>query len=184
MGLFERYLTINMGDDAPITAANPQGINAYDKGKSFEEATGGVERDANGRFAPEDGSHSGRFRGGSSSGRFGRGDRAARRRASMARSRKAREEAEAKKSDSAEKKADKAKRDAQRKELASISLEIARAAAAGYTVKAAELRVKKAERVLAFADTDIERLSAQTTLTNALAALSRARRSSRRRTSN
>lgn len=147
----------------PVTAANPTGINAYDKGASFEEATGGVERDYRGRFAPESGSN--------------RSERARRRRDSMARSRRAREEKKQKKSDSAENKS-------QQEVLAQLSLEISEAVAAGDTIRAAELRVQRAEKRLEFADTKIEQLNAQTALNNAKTALARARTArSRKRSS-
>jgi hypothetical protein len=165
----------------PVVAANPSGVNGYDKGKSFEESTGGVERDASGQFAQENGSHSGRFRGTSSGG----GDRAARRRASIARSRKARADKESKKSDSAANKAkreaDKAKREAQQKALAQLSLEIAQAVAAGNTIKAAELRLRRAELRLQFADTEAERINAETAVVNARTALARARTAAARK---
>lgn len=151
----------------PVTAANPSGINGYDKGKSFEESTGGVERDYHGRFAPEGGSN--------------RSERAKRRGASIFRRKKAREEKEAKKSGSTANKAEQAREAAEREELAKISLAIAEASAAGDTIRAAELRVQRAERALAFADTNTEKINAQTTLTNAKAALARARRSKTKR---
>lgn len=151
----------------PVTAANPQGINAYDKGKSFEEATGGVNRDYHGRFSPEGGSN--------------RSERRKRRSNSIFRRKKEREDKEAKKSDSAANKAkrekEKATKDAQREKLAQLSLAIAQAVAAGNRIEAAELRVQRAQLMLQWADTPTEKLNAQTALTNAQATLARARRS-------
>ena len=166
-----------------VMAANPTGINGYDKGQKWRD--GQTKRD-----------HFGRFSGGSG------GTARARRRRKSARGRTPWYEAKgkwkiyspeddpdvAKKKKKAEADAKKiaddrerAKREAQQKELADISLAIAQASAAGNTVQAAELRVKRAERVLAFADTEVAKINAQTALINARAALARARRASTRR---
>jgi hypothetical protein len=194
MGVFER-LEGPQEEPEPLTAANPSGVNGYDRGMSFEQATGGVQRDSNGRFAPEGGSHSGRFRGGSSN----RGDRASRRRASMARSKKTRDEKEAKKAEAERKKAEaeakkrereaekrrreaeRRKKEAQRQVLANFSLQISEAVLAGDTIKAAELRVERARKAMEFADNAIERTNAQITLNNAQKALANAREAERRR---
>lgn len=161
-----------------VTAANPSGVNGYDRGMSFQESTGGVERDKNGRFAPEGGSSRGKRLSGGKPYASSRSERAARRRASMERSRAARREKENKKSDSEQKKrdreADQQKKNAQQQELANIALQISQATAAGDTIKAAKLRVKKAEKRLEFAETQLERTRAQTALNNARAALDRA----------
>jgi hypothetical protein len=161
--------------DEPIIAANPTGRNGYSSGQTFEQATGGVQRDYTGRFAPESG---------------GGGNAAARRerrRRSKAKSRRDREEKENKKSDSEAKKAqrarDKARRDNERQQLANLSLQISEASAAGNTVRAAELRVRRAELALSFARTAIARTNAQTALNNARASLARARRAASRRRS-
>lgn len=161
-----------------MTAANPEGINAYDKGKTFEQATGGVKRDYHGRFAPEGGS--------------GRSTRSERRAETVSKSSGKWDESAAKfeiidedaeaEDKKRKKEREKAQREAQQEELAQISLEISEAVAAGDTVKAAQLRVKRAERALAFADTNIEKLRAQTALNNAKAALARARRSASKAT--
>lgn len=199
MGVFER---LDQSEPEPLTAANPSGKNGYDSGMTFEESTKGVERDSGGKFAPENGSHQGRFRGNYSDPK----GRAARRRASMDRSRKAREEKENKKSEAEKKKAEaaakkaqreaekkkrdaereaekrkreaeKRKRDAQQAVLSQISLQISEAILAGDKLKAAELRVDRAKKVLEFADTPVEKTNAQVTLNNALKALASARKS-------
>lgn len=151
----------------PVVAANPSGINAYDKGKTFEQATGGVERDATGKFAPENGSTRSNRRSMSLAKSSGTWDE------SKAKFKILPDEKEVRAAEAAKKKA---QREAQQKQLAAVALEIAQASAAGDTVKAAELRVKKAELVLSFADTPTEKLNAQTALVNARAALARARR--------
>lgn len=141
----------------PLTAANPSGVNGYDKGMTFEQSTQGVERDFHGRFARESNSD--------------RSERARRRRNSMRRRKKDREEKGSKKGG-----ADKAKNDAERQELANMSLQIAQLRAAGKDVEAAELRVKYAERAVQFADTPTQRLNAQAALVNAQVALTRAKK--------
>lgn len=144
-----------------VTAANPSGVNAYDKGASFEEATGGVVRDYHGRFAPEGGSN--------------RSARAKRRKSSMARRKKERDDKEAKKSDTAAKKAERerlaAENKAQREELAGIALQIAQLRADGKDIEAAELRVRYAELAVQYADTPTQKLNAQAALVNARDAL-------------
>lgn len=148
-----------------VTAANPRGINAYDKGASFEEATGGVVRDYYGRFAPEGGSN--------------RSARAKRRKSSMARRKKAREEKDAKKetkksstaADKAERERKAAENKAQREELAGIALQIAQLRADGKDLEAAELRVRYAELAVQYADTPTQKLNAQAALVNAKDAL-------------
>lgn len=151
----------------PVTAANPSGKNGYSNGASFEEATGGVQRDYHGRFAPEGGSA-----------------RSTRRNKSTGKSRSSwydeqstvdvlPDEKEVKK---AERDQARAKREAQRAQLAQLTLKISEATARGDTVGAAELRVERAQMVLSFADTTTERLNAQAALNNAMAALARARR--------
>jgi len=162
-----------------LTAANPLGNNGYSNGMTFEESTKGVERDSSGQFAQENGSHSGRFSGGNFGGNAG--NRESRRRASMARSKKNRDDKKAKKNSAAARLAEKAKREAQQKQLAQLSLSISEASASGDTLKAAELRVQRAELALSFADTDLERINAQTTLNNARAAYARARVAKRRK---
>lgn len=158
-----------------IVAANPQGVNQYDKGMSFEEATGGVKRDERGRFTFEGRSRSGRDL---SRGTYDRSQRARRRKESLARFRAEREAKKNKKSDAEAKKrereARKAKRDAQRQVLADFSLRISEAAAAGNNVLAAELRVERAQKLLEFAEDDIQRTNAQAALNNAKTALARA----------
>jgi hypothetical protein len=153
----------------PLTAANPTGENGYDNGQTFNESS--AKRDYHGRFSSKGGSD--------------RSARAKRREASMARSKKKRDEKETKASDAEAKKAERerkrAERETQQKELAQISLEISEAVAAGDTIRAAELRVQRAERRLSFADDEVERLNAQTGLNNALAALERAKLAARRR---
>jgi hypothetical protein len=148
-------------DLEPVTAANPTGRNGYDNGQSFEEATGGVQRDYFGRFAPEGGSN--------------RSARAKRRKASMARRKKARDEKSAKKAgttvDKAERARKKAENDAQREELASIALQIAQLRADGKDLEAAELRVHYAELAVQYADTPTQKLNAQAALVNARDAL-------------
>jgi hypothetical protein len=154
-----------------LTAANPSGVNGYDKGKTFEQSTGGVERDYHGRFSTEGGSN--------------RSERRKRRDASVFRRKKAREDKESKKSGSTAKKAaseaKRAREAAESEQLANLSLQIAEAVAAGDSLRAAELRVQRAERALAFADTPTEKINAQTALVNARAALARARRSKGKR---
>jgi hypothetical protein len=171
MGVFER---LDGTENEAITAANPSGINAYDKGKSFEQATGGVQRDYHGRFAPEGGKN--------------RSERRRRRDKRARQMKSARLEKEAKKSKTTKDKAtrdrEKAARDAirarekaQQEVLAGIRLRISIAAAEGDTIKAAELRVEYAERRLKFADGNkIEVLNAAGALARARAALARARR--------
>jgi len=182
----------HVGDDGPlpgsaegITAANPTGKNGYSQGMSFEQSTGGVERDYTGRFAPEGGSN--------------RSERRRRRSQSVFRRKKERTEKEAKKTGSTANKAEaarkkaeserkkaeaqrkRAKEAAESKQLAQLSLAIAQASAAGNTIRAAELRVQRAQKRLEFADTATERLNAQTALTNAQASLARARKAAARK---
>lgn len=170
-----------------VTAANPQGVNAYDKGKTFEQATGGVERDYHGRFAPESGgSARSRRRNKSAKDRLGFYDSKSKFKVydpaddpDVKREQK-KAEADRKRAEADRKRA---KREAQREQLAQLSLAISEASAAGDTVKAAELRVRKAELALSFADTAIEKLNAQTVLNNAKSALARARSSKVRKSS-
>ena len=144
----------------PVIAANPTGENGYDNGQTWKETTAG--RDYHGRFAPNSGGGSG-------------ASRDARRKSSIARSRKARADKASKKSGSAENEAKKAKSAAQQEQLAKLSLAISQASASGNTIKAAELRVQRAQLRLSFADTNVEKLNAQTSLNNAQASLARAR---------
>lgn len=152
-----------------LVAANPTGENGYDNGQTFNESS--VDRGYAGRF--------------SSGGGADRSARAERRKKSMARSKKGREEKENKSSETAVNKAERERKAAERKiqqeELSQISLEISELTAAGDTIGAAELRVRRAERRLAYADTSVERLNAQAGLNNAIASLERAKRAARRR---
>lgn len=156
----------------PVTAANPTGKNGYDSGMTFEEATDGVERDENGRFAPETGgTRIVRSRGSVSN----LDDRLARRRASMKRSKDEREKPEREKAEKEREAAAKKRREEDEKretereetELARFDLEIARARAAGDKIKTAELRVQRAQKEVEFADTEAERLKALTRVTEA-----------------
>lgn len=144
-----------------VTAANPSGVNGYDKGKTFEQSTGGVERDYSGRFAPESGSKR------ASQGR----NRAERRKNSMARRKKERDDKEAKKAGSTNKKADAARNTAEREELAAMALQIAELRSQGKDLEAAELRVKYTELGVQYADTPTQKLNAQAALVNAQDAL-------------
>lgn len=145
-----------------VTAANPQGINAYDKGKSFEEATGGVERDYFGRFAPEGGSSRSKRRESTVGKPIKTWDE------SKAKFKILPDEKKTKKADSEKKKAENV---AQREELARISLEIAQLRADGKDIEAAELRVRYAELAVEYADTPTQKLNAQAALVNAQDAL-------------
>jgi hypothetical protein len=145
-----------------MTAANPSGVNGYDNGKSFEENTGGVERDYYGRFSPEsDGTD--------------RSARHKRRKAGMARRKKEREDKAAGKDASgltkAERAAKAAENKAQREELAGIALQIAQLRADNKDLEAAELRVRYAELAVQYADTPTQKLNAQAALVNARDAL-------------
>lgn len=171
-----------------VVAANPQGINGYDKGKSFEQNTGGVERDFYGRFAPEKGSARSGRRSTSIGKSRGKWDESAakfkilpdEKEARKVKSEQNKAEAARKKEEAARKRAEaerrRAEEEKQQEEMSRISLQIAEARAAGNLIKAAELRVILAEKRLAYADTPTERTNAQTALVNARAALARARR--------
>lgn len=163
-----------------VTAANPTGVNGYDNGKSFEQSTGGVERDYFGRFAPE-----------------GKSTRSQRRKSSVGKSSgswdtskarfkilpdekkekksKSKAESERKKAEAAAKRAAAEKKraveTAQREELARMSVQIAKLRAEDRDLEAAELRVRYAELALEFADTPAQKLNAQAALINAQDAL-------------
>jgi len=162
MGVFEI-----LDEPMPILAANPTGENGYDNGQTFNESS--VNRGYAGRFASKGNNRSARAR---------------RRAASISRSKKEREEKENKALDTEEERAERERKRAEEKsqqeELAQISLQISEAVAAGDTIRAAELRVARAERRLAFADDNVERLHAQAGLNNAIAALESAKRAARR----
>ncbi len=167
----------------PVTAANPSGVNAYDYGSSFEEATGGVERDYHGRFAPEFG---------------GRSERRRRRQKSLDRRRKERKDKESKKSRSSAEAINKRNaaaykrkvKEAQALELAKIDHAIAAIESSkamddpkrrdAVRLMVADYRVKRAERVLAFADTPLRRTRALAAHSRAVAARRRLRASIRK----
>lgn len=144
-----------------VVAANPSGVNGYDKGKSFEESTGGVERDVMGKFAKE----------GPKSSWYESQDTITKK-PSKRRQQKNKE---------AQAAAKRAREERQKVELAKISLEIATAKANGNTIRAAELGVSLAEKRLTHADTESERINAQIGIVNAKANLLRARLGKRRK---
>lgn len=148
---------------APVTAANPSGVNGYDRGMTFEQSTKGVERDFHGRFAAEGGSN--------------RSERAKRRKSSMARHKKAREEKEKGGSSKSNAAAEKA----QREDLAAMSLQIAQLRAQGKDLEAAQMRVEYCRKALSYAETPTKRLNAQAALVNAQTALARAIKAKRDR---
>lgn len=168
----------HVGMDAsaePVTAANPSGTNGYDKGMSFEESTGGVQRDSEGQFAPEGGSTRGQRRKGSvykSSGTSGKWDES-RAKFKIRPNEKKASKAEAEKNRAIEK--------AQREELAAMSVQIAELRAQGKDIEAAQLRVEYAQKALSFSETPTKRYNAQAALVNAQTALSRAIRAKRDR---
>lgn len=166
-----------------VTAANPTGINGYDKGMSFEQSTDGVKRDYFGQFAPEGGSTRSQRRGDSVGKSSGTWDTSKARfkilpseksgKKAKAAERKA--EAERKRAEAARKKAEAEKKraieTAQREELARMSVEIAKLRAQDKDLEAAELRVKYCELALEYADTPTQKLNAQAALINAQDAL-------------
>ncbi len=158
-------------DDA-ITAANPSGVNGYDKGMSFEESTDGVDRDYHGRFAPEGGSTRSKRRGDRSKRLDFYGSKS-----TYSLEDPEEEEKKDKKAETERKKKEReqerAKEEKEREVLAQIQLEIAEAEAKDFKIAAATLRIKYAEKRVEFADTPTEKANAQAALVRARTALQR-----------
>lgn len=160
----------HVGMDAsvePVTAANPSGTNGYDSGMSFEESTGGVERDSSGQFAPEGGSTRGQRRQSSvyKSNSSGKWDES---------KAKFKIRPNEKKTSKAEAERNRATEKAQREELAAMSVRIAELRAQGKDIEAAQMRVEYAQKALSFAETPTKKYNAQAALVNAQTALTRA----------